>query len=93
MLHLKDLECTKIVQEEQLVVPWIRKRTDPYVLAKSAESRDSKGLPERSWAEERARVRKSLILKDRKNAEEFSTARVMFTPAEGKEVEFRLMEK
>ncbi len=54
---------------------------------------DSKVLPERSWAEERARVRKSLILKDRKNAEEFSTARVMFTPAEGKEVEFRLMEK
>ncbi len=65
----------------------------PNVLAKSAESRDSKVLPERSWAEERARVRKSLILKDRKNAEEFSTARVMFTPAEGKEVEFRLMEK
>ena len=37
MVYLKDLDCTKIVQEEQLVVPWIRKRTDPYVLAKSAE--------------------------------------------------------
>ena len=46
MLHLKDLDCTKIVQREQLVVPWIRKGTDPYVLAKSAESHDSKGLPE-----------------------------------------------
>jgi len=65
----------------------------PYGLAKSAESHDSKGLPERSGVEERARVRRSLILTDRKNAEEFSTARVMFTPAEGKEVEFRLIEK
>jgi hypothetical protein len=90
VLHLKNLGCTKIVQREQLVVPWIRKGTDPYVLAKSAESHDSKGLPE---PEEHARVRKSLILKGRKKHTRAFIGKRTPKPVKGKRVEFRLMEK
>jgi len=76
-----------------LVVPWFRKGTDAYVLAKSAESHDSKGLPERCSAEERARVRKSLILKDIKKRTRALIGKRTPKPVKGKRVEFRLMGK
>ena len=45
MLHLKDLDCTKIVQREQLVVPWIRKGTDPMVSQRVPNPMIPKGFP------------------------------------------------
>jgi len=45
VLHLKDLDCTKIVQREQLVVPWIRKGTDPMVSQRVPNPMIPKGFP------------------------------------------------
>ena len=74
-------------------MPWTGKGTDPYVLAKSAESHDSKGLPERCSAEEGAKVRKSPILKGRKKHTRALIGKRTPKPVKGKRVEFRLMEK